>query len=193
MIQALHQFPSKRFIPVFFACLGQLVTGCASFSQQTCGQFEENRKGTDYTTQYQLSDSDSETAARDFKKLPRGKNLSVRLYKMRVDPPNIMPCRHLTIRKEIYLQRNTRANQILEEVREFYTDSGVLIATKSEAIGTHLRASGYYAGETLLPIPENAPVGKYRIVSKIVMKAKNKSTATVLAKTSTNFQVVPRQ
>jgi hypothetical protein len=193
MIQPLHQLPSKRFIPVFFAGLGLLVTGCASFPQQTCGQFEENRKGTDYTTQYQLSDSDSAAAARDFKKLPRGKNVAVRLYKMRVDPPNIMPCRHLTIHKEMYLQRNIRADQILEEVREFYTDSGVLIATKSETVGTQLRASGYYTGEALLPIPENAPVGKYRIVSKMVMKAKNKSTATVLAKTSANFQVVPRQ
>ena len=193
MIQPLHRLPPNRIIPLLVACLSLLVPGCASFQQQTCGQFEENRKGTDYTTQYRLSESDSETTARDFKNLPRGKNVAVRLYKMRVDPPSIMPCRHLTIHKEMYLQRNIRANQALEEVREFYTDNGALIATKTETVGKQLRASGYYTGEALLPIPENAPVGKYRIVSKIVMKAKNKSTATVLAKTSTSFEVVPRR
>ncbi|MDO8705037.1 MAG: hypothetical protein Q7J84_08840 [Sulfuricaulis sp.] len=193
MIQPLHQLPPKRFIPVLFACLGLLVTGCASFQQQTCGQFEENRKGTDYTTQYQFSESDSRTAARDFKNLPRGKNVAVHLYKMHIDPPRITPCRHLTIHKEMYLQRTIRANQVLEEVREFYADSGALIATKTETVGGQLRASGYYTGETLLPIPENAPMGKYRIVSKIVLKTKNKSTAKVLAKTGISFEVVPRQ
>ena len=193
MIQPLHQLPSKRFIPVLFTCLGLLLTGCASFPQQTCGQFEENRKGTDYTTQYRLSESDSQTAAGNFKNLPRGKNVAVRSYKMHIDPPRITPCRHLTIHKEMHLQRNIRANQVLEEVREFYADSGALIATKTETVGGQLRASGYYTGAALLPIPENAPMGKYRIVSKIVLRMKNKSTATVLAKTSISFEVVSRQ
>jgi hypothetical protein len=43
----------------------------------------------------------------------------------------------------------------------------------------------------LLPVPQSAPPGKYRIVSKLVMKEKNnKSRAMLLARTSTSFQVL---
>ena len=112
---------------------------------------------------------------------------------MQIEPQKITPCQHLALHKEISLQYRTKASQTLEEVREFYTDSGALIATKTEAIGGQLRASGYYTGETLLPIPENAPTGTYLIKSKILLKMKNKSSAKVLAKTSTRFEVVPRQ
>jgi hypothetical protein len=136
MTQRMHRVPSKQIVPLLLVCLGLLLSGCAGLSQQTCGQFDESRKDTDYSTQYQLSESESESAARDFKKLPRGKSMAVRLYKMRVDPARITPCRHLTIRKEMYLQRHVRAKQGLEEVREFYTDGGMLIATKNETIGT---------------------------------------------------------
>ena len=51
--------------------------------------------------------------------------------------------------------------------------------------------AGDYVGETLLPIPEKAPPGKYRIVSKLVTRAKNQSSFTVLSKTNVSFQIVP--
>jgi hypothetical protein len=80
----------------------------------------------------------------------------------------------------------------LKEVREFYTADGALIAAKTESITDQLRTSGFYSGNALLPIPEKAPPGKYRLVSKLMLKKKNSSRATLLAKTSVNFQVVPR-
>ncbi len=183
----------RRFVPVILVGLSLLISGCATIREETCGQFEENRKDTDYSTQYQFSESDSETAARNFKPLPRGANAVVRLYRIHLDPPRVKPCRHLTIRKEIYLQQSARLNRTLEEVREIYTSDGTLIATKTESVGDRLRTSGYYTGETLLPIPENAPLGKYRIVSKLVLKTKKNSQAIVLTKTSASFQVLSRQ
>ncbi|MDO8597287.1 MAG: hypothetical protein Q7R45_11770 [Sulfuricaulis sp.] len=183
----------RRFVPVILVGLSLLASGCATIHEETCEQFEENRKDTDYSTQYQFSESDSETAAKNFKPLPRGANAVVRLYRIHLDPPKVKPCRHLTIRKEIYLQQSARLNRTLEEVREIYTSDGALIATKTESVGDRLRTSGYYTGETLLPIPENAPLGKYRIVSKLVLKTKKKSQAIVLTKTSASFQVLSRQ
>lgn len=193
MKHPLCLFLPYRFVSAILAGICLLMAGCAAFREETCAQFEEQRKDTDYTTQYRFSEPDSETAVRNFKQLPRGETAVVRLYKMRVDPPRIKPCHHLTIHKEIYLQRTADASRMLEEVREFYTADGALIATKTESVGDQLRTSGYYSGNTPLPIPENAPPGKYRIVSKLVLKVKNKSQAMVLAQTSAGFQVIPRK
>jgi hypothetical protein len=180
-------------VPVILAGLSLLASGCATIREETCEQFDANRKDTDYSTQYQFSEPDSEMAAKNFKPLPRGANVVVRLYRIHLDPPKVKPCRHLTIRKEIYLQQSVRLNRTLEEVREIYTSDGALIATKTESVGDRLRTSGYYTGETSLPIPENAPLGKYRVVSKLVLKTKKSSRAIVLNKTSASFQVLSRQ
>lgn len=182
-----------RLIPAVLIGLSLLTAGCATYREETCAQFEERGKEADYGTRYVYSESDSETAAANFKHLPRGRSAVVRLYKMNLDPPNIYPCSHLTIRKEIYLQRIVKKSLMLEEIREFYSADGTLIATKTERLGDQLRTSGYYAGNTSLPIPENAPLGKYRIVSKLVLKTKTGSRPTVLAKTSARFQIVPRK
>lgn len=193
MSHSLSFFPSNRLVLSILTGLCLLTTACATFRQETCAQFEERRKETDYRTQYRFSDSDSETAASNFKQLPRGKSAAVRLYKMQLDPPAIKTCNQLVIHKEIYLQRTADKKLVLEEVREFYTGDGTLIATKTESIGDQLRTTGYYTGNTPLPIPENAPSGKYRIVSKLVLKRKNKSQSELLAKTSASFQVVARK
>jgi len=193
MTRTQRRIHPRRFVPLILVGLSLLASGCATIREETCRQFEANRKDTDYGTQYQFSESDSETAAKNFKPLPRGANAVVRLYRIHLDPPKVKPCRHLTIRKEIYLQQNARLNRTLEEVREIYTSDGALIATKTESVGDRLRTSGYYTGETSLPIPENAPLGKYRIVSKLVLKTKKNSRAIVLNKTSASFQVLSRQ
>ncbi|BAV33450.1 hypothetical protein SCL_1137 [Sulfuricaulis limicola] len=185
-----HPWMGVRFI--IMLGLGLLASGCATFQKEGCAQFEERQDDADYATQYRYSDSDSETAAGNFKSLPRGKNAVVRSYKMHIEPVKIKPCRHLTIRKEIYLQRTTKANLILEEVREFYAGNDMLITTKIESVGSQLRTTGYYASNSLLPIPETAPPGKYRIVSKLMLKTKNGSRPVQLAKTSVNFQILPR-
>ena len=193
MMRAQRCFHLRRFVPLILAGISLLASGCATIREETCEQFEANRKDTDYSTPYQFSEPDSEMAARNFKPLPRGANAVVRLYRIHLDPPKVKPCRHLTIRKEIYLQQSARLNRTLEEVREIYTADGALIATRTESVGDRLRTSGYYTGETSLPIPENAPLGKYRIVSKLVLKTKKNSRAIVLNKTSASFQVLSRQ
>ena len=181
----------KRLIHAALAGVWLAISGCATFHEETCAQFEERRKEADYGTQYRFSESDSETAAHNFKPMPRSAGAVVRLYQMSIAQPQIKPCHDLTIRKEVYLQRTTGTNMVIEEIREFYTANGTLIASKTEILSAQLRTSGYYFGDMQLPVPQNAPPGKYRIVSKLVMKSKNnKSRATLLARTSASFQVL---
>ncbi|HEY5682087.1 MAG TPA: hypothetical protein VIR61_00235 [Sulfuricaulis sp.] len=175
---------------VFAAIL--LLSGCAGLRETSCEQFKELQQEMDYTSQYRLLESDTDAAARRFKPLPKGALAVVRQYKMDVNIAEIKPCNHLKIQKEIYLLRKNDKNLVLEEIREFYTADNILIASKSELIGDQMRTSGYYAGSTPLPIPEKAPPGKYRIVSKLVMKRKNTSRTTVLARASASFEVIAR-
>lgn len=193
MGHSLSLFPSNRLVLSVLTVLCLLTTACTTFRQETCAQFEERRKETDYSTQYRFSKPDSETAASNFKPLPHGKSVAVRLYRMQIDPPAIKTCHHLMIHTEIYLQRIADKKLVLEEVRKFYSGDGILIATKTDPIGDRLRTTGYYTGNTPLPIPENAPSGEYRIVSKLVLKRKNKSQGILLAKSSASFQVISRQ
>jgi len=189
-------FPAPdRLIPVLFATLSLFISGCATVPvpENGCVQFEVNSKDGDYGTKYVYSDLDSEAAEKNFKPLPRGQNVFVRLYSMYLAPSKINPCSYLTIHKDVYLQRSAKAATALEEIREFYTSGGTLIATKAESVGNQLRTTGYYTGDTSLPIPPNAPPGKYRIVSKLVVKGKNKRNLTVLARTSASFEIVPRK
>lgn len=188
-----RDFPSNHRLALLLAGFALLISGCAGWREMSCAQFEESRQETDYTTRYRFLETESETAARNFKPLPKSANAVVRQYKMRVDPSAIKSCNHLTIHKDIYLQRKMDRNLVLKEVREFYTSDGILIATKTESIADQLRTSGFYSGNALLPIPEKAPTGKYRLVSKLVLKKKNSSRATLLAKTSVNFQVIARK
>ena len=191
MVTTPHMNPS-RSSPLLFLAVILPLSGCAGLRETNCEQFKEIRQETDYTTQYRLLETNTETAARRFKPLPKGAVAVVRQYKMKVNTPEIKPCNHLKIQKEIYLLRKNDKNLVLEEIREFYTADGALVASKSEFVGDQMRTSGYYAGSTPLPIPEKAPPGKYRIVSKLVMKRKNSSRTTVLARTSTSFQVIAR-
>lgn len=184
--------PNYRLAFILVGCV-LLISGCAGWREMSCAQFEESRQETDYTTRYRFLETESETAARNFKPLPKSASAVVRQYKMRVDPSAIKSCNHLTIHRDIYLQRKMDRNLVLEEVREFYTSDSTLIATKTESITDQLRTSGFYSGNALLPIPEKAPPGKYRLVSKLVLKKKNSSRATLLAKTSVNFQVIARK
>lgn len=183
----------RRSFPVLLTGLSLLISGCATFQEQTCAQFEEKRKDIDFNTQYHLAKVGPEIIGR-YSIIPlRGKSAAVRVYKMHVDPSAIKPCNYLTIHKAVYIQRDNSTGQILEEVREFYTDKGTLITTKTESVGDQFQVSGYYAAELPLPIPQKAPPGKYRIVSKLIMKTKNKSKGIVLARANATFQVVSRK
>jgi hypothetical protein len=186
-------FPSNYRLSFILAGCVLLVSGCASLGGMSCAQFEQTGQETDYATHYRLLEPETKTVAHNLPPLPSGAVAVVRVYEMRVDPYTTKSCSHLRLHKEIHLQRRAGGKWQLEETREFYTIGGTLIATRTESIGRQLQRSGFYAGSALLPIPEKAPPGRYRIVSKLMLKNGVNSKATVLAKTSASFQVVGRE
>ena len=189
-----HQIIMPRHLiraALISVCL--LASGCATVREETCEQFEANRKIANYATQYVLSKTDTDAVVNSSKPLPRKTSAAVHSYRLHVDPAAIKPCHHLVLHKELSLQLSAGMKQTLEEVREIYTADGALVATKAEIISGQIHSTGYYTSEARLPIPENTPAGEYRLISKIVMKTKKKSQAVVLARTSVNFQVLSRQ
>jgi len=189
----IHRRITSRhlFLPVILGC-ALLTSGCASLTQETCAQFEERTKELDYATQYQNSDTDLKISTRQFRPLPKNTSAVARLYKLELDTTTTNPCRHVAIHKELYLLRTAKQGLEFEEIREFYAGDGTLIATKRETVSKQLGASGYYVATVPLPIPRLAPMGKYLVVSKLVVRTAENRQGTLLAKASAGFQVIPR-
>lgn len=164
-----------------------LVAGCATFDRGMCGRFEQDRRSLRYDTLYRYSDHDSRMAAINFKPRSNPASVSVRWYTLRPNVSEIRPCEHLYLYKELYLQRGLTDGVLLEETREFYTAGGQQIATKKENVTGQLKENGYYSSAVPLPIPESAPAGGYRVVSKLVMKLGGRET--VLATATAEFRV----
>ena len=176
-----------RSIPV---CIGALVlVSCATVDPSVCGRFDQARQSLRYDTLYRYSDVDTRQALRQFKPARQTQPAAVRWYTVRVNTPEIQPCDHLYLHKELYLQRQAGNGIRIEETREFYTASGKRVAMRRENITSQLKNGGYYTAAVPLPIPETAPSGVYKVVSRLTLR-KNGGKETVLASASTEFRVV---
>lgn len=162
------------------------LAGCATLDPDACARFDSAR-GSSYDTVYRYSEADTRNAARSFRTV-RKNAVAVRWYTLRVSADAVPRCAHLYLYKDLYLERDARAID-LEEQREFYTDSGRLIAVKKEDLTRQLRRSGYYTASVPLPIPEAAPAGRYRVVTRLVWKNAASGKDRTLATASTEFRV----
>ena len=167
------------------------LVGCATVDPSVCGRFDQSRQSLRYDTHYRYSDIDTRQAAQTFKSQPAAQPANVRWYTVRVNATEIQPCEHLYLYKELYLQRQAGDDITIEETREFYTASGKRVATRKENLTRQLKSSGYYNAAVPLPIPETAPAGTYKVVSRLTLR-KNGGKETVLASASTEFRVVGR-
>ncbi len=160
-----------RLRSLSFFVAASLLAGCTTLDRASvCEHFEHDRQTLHYETLYRYSESDSRTAAANFRARPGRDAVIVRWYTLRVNAPAVRPCEHLYLFKEIYLQRGPLANATLEETREFYTGAGQRIATKKENVTAQLKNTGYYTASVPLPIPESAPPGAYRVVTRLTLK-----------------------
>jgi hypothetical protein len=167
-----------------------LAAGCATIRVDDCARFEQERKDTNYATRYERSESESSEASKHYKPLPKGALAVVRLYRVRMNSAQTPPCRHVNIEKELYLQRAPGNGFVLEEVREILANNGTLIAAKTETLSSQLAATGYYTATVPFPIPDKTPAGKYRLSSRLVLRAKG-GEPVMLARSTTQFTVQP--
>jgi hypothetical protein len=177
-------------LPAITALL--LLHGCATLLPENCARFDEARKRTDYATRYQFSESETARAAPKYKPLPAGALAVARQYQIQIDRAETRPCRHITIEKELFLQRAPGDVFSLQEVREIFADGGVLIASKTENITAQLKSSGQYSAAVPFPIPEKTPTGRYQVVSRLVLKASG-GEPVVLARATARFTVLPKR
>lgn len=146
------------------------------------------RRATNYDTEYVYSDTESRRAAASFTRARRNTPVVARWYTLRTNRARVGVCEHLYLIKDLYLQRKEGTAMTIEEQREFYTAAGQLIATKTENVSHQLTKTGVYTASVPLPIPENAPAGSYRIVSRLVAKIGNSREHT-LATANGEFRV----
>jgi hypothetical protein len=158
-----------------------ILGGCAVFRPPTtCDQFDATRKKTNYATEYRRD------GGANVKPLNKGQAIAVE-YDVQVNTSRTRPCSHVTIRKELTLARRADVAFTIEEAWEFYAEDGTRITVKQENLTAQLRQSGRYTASVPLPVPRNAPPGKYYLVSTLT--ARSKTGSETLAKTSTSFDV----
>jgi hypothetical protein len=179
---------------VLLLSLSLLSASCASLVAPNCARFEEDRKQTDYTPRYEHSAAKTRKLATDVKPLPGNALAAAPLYQAQADAGPVRHCTHLTIRKELYLQRADKARAlVIEETREIFTEGGKRIATKTVDLSGQLAKPGSYSAKELLPIPEATPAGKYRVVSRLTYRADPKSKPAMLARATLNFEVAAKK
>lgn len=111
----------------------------------------------------------------------------VQVYRVRANRYRVQACGNVALVYEVVLAR--QGEVLLREVREYYADDGTLITSNSEDVSGQLRASGRYTRSTTLPIPAAAPVGRYRVVSKLLAKKRGDSRFVQLGRAATSFYV----
>ena len=179
----------RLYRPALLVGIAVLLTSCATLFPESCEQFEERRKQTNYATEYRLDSSSNQTA--DVKALGKGELAAARTYRLRLDTERARPCSHVKIQKELVLVRRDNLGMTFEETREFFAENGTRIAVKNEVLTDQLRQSGRYLASVPLPIPKTSPPGKYRLTSTLTLKIKGSTKTVTLAKATASFQVTP--
>jgi hypothetical protein len=120
-------------------------------------------------------------------KLSAARRVRVDIYRVVANRHRAHACGSVVLRHEVTLAR--RGAMVLREVREYYADDGTLIANNSEDVSEQLQASGRYARTTTLPIPAATPVGRYRVVTKLLVKKPGERRFVQLGRAATSFYV----
>jgi hypothetical protein len=176
--------------PILFAGIAVFLSGCTTISDMfadSCEQFEQRRKQTNYATDYQL---ESAKLPANVKPLAKNDMAAARSYQLSLNTERPRPCSYVKINKELVLVRRDNPGVIFEETREFFAADGTRIAVKTETLTEQLRQSGRYAASVPLPIPKNTPSGKYRLVSTLTLKFRGAAKPVALATAAASFEVM---
>ena len=156
------------------------LSACGPQSALRCGAY--SLASDTYAAHYQATPGETGIAA---KNKPLGRRVYARAthYKMAAATPVAETCGDLVINKQLNLQRRDDPDFVFSEINQYYAADGELIATKVQDITDQLPQSGYYQAADELPIPQAAPPGKYRLVSKLLLTHKSTNKKFLLART----------
>jgi hypothetical protein len=201
-----EHFPRRHILLIAAAAL---LGGCATLDDYSCYVHEQQTRGQKPVTTYVLTTPPSRAGrpeARNLtppppngnqpeaRTLPSGSVPQVPKYTMTFKPGFTKPCTTLTLYKDVVIYRSNDPDVVLNEVREFYAEDGTLITTTTQDITPQVGTSGTYVATTPLPVPKNAPPGKYKIVSKLLFERRHERRPAIqLARAEGFFYIIPRQ
>jgi len=165
------------------------LAGCVTTEEISCDMHESRTKQLKPLTTYQLlRPSPGQTVPRT---LAHGSLPQAPTYAMRFEPGFTKPCTTITLHKDVVVLKSNDKDTVLSETREFYAEDGTLITTTTQNISDQVLYSGRYHATTPLPIPRNAPPGKYKIVSKLQAERRSDRRTTPVARAEGFFYIIP--
>ncbi|MFQ5935873.1 MAG: hypothetical protein ACE5LB_05665 [Acidiferrobacterales bacterium] len=174
------------------ATFGLLASAGTVDASLSCKIYAWRSTALHYRTTYEYSNEQTTAVQKQYKPLPKkGVYAVVRVYEIETVARETKPCRNLAVKKRLYLQRRDNPEFVLREINEFYAEDGTLITTNTQLLTEQLQRSGYYVASDPLPIPEDAPPGRYLLVSKLVLTKKGRSAAFLLAEAKTEYEILP--
>lgn len=165
------------------------LAGCATSSDLGCDMHESRVRDTKPVTTYQAVKLKPGQAAP--RVLPAGSLPQAPTYTLTFKPGFTKPCTTITLHKDVVILKSEDNDLVLNEIREFYAEDGTLITTSTQNISDQVRHSGVYVATTPLPIPRNAPPGKYKIVSKLETQRRGDRRPTPVARAEGFFYIIP--
>jgi adenylate kinase family enzyme len=157
-----------------------------------CKYYTWRNDNVRYRTVLEYSTKQTRLAQQQYAPLPdKGAYAIVRLYEIQPEATEIQPCRNLMINKRLFLQRKDDPEFVLRERSEFYAEDGTLIVSNTQDLTQQLLHSGYYTAADELPIPEDAPPGSYRLVTKLLLSKKGRAKVFLLASAEARYRILP--
>jgi len=182
----------KEIVPrwhLLWTLLLSLLAGCATTNDFGCDMHESRMREAKPVTTYQaVSPKPGQLAPRV---LPAGSAPQAPTYTMTFKPGFTKPCTTVTLRKDVVILKSSDNDVTFSEIREFYAEDGTLITTSTQNITEQVKHSGIYIATTPLPIPRNAPPGKYKIVSKLQAERRGERRPIPVAKAEGFFYIIP--
>ncbi len=166
-----------------------MLSGCVTTNDFGCDMHESRmREAKPVTTYRAISPKPGQLAPRA---LPPGSTPQAPTYSMTFKPGFTKPCTTVTLHKDVVILRSGDNDLNLSEVREFYAEDGTLITSSAQNITDQVKHSGIYIATTPLPIPRNAPPGKYKIVSKLQAERRGDRRPIPVARAEGFFYIIP--
>ena len=157
-----------------------------------CKYYAWRNNDVRYRTVLEYSAEQTRVAQKKYAPLPdKGVYAIVRSYEIEPEATETRPCRNLRIDKRLFLQRRDDPDFVLRERSEFYAEDGTLIVSNTQDLTQQLLRSGYYIAADALPIPEDAPPGNYRLVTKLLLSKRGRATVFLLASAEIRYRILP--
>ncbi|GMQ90255.1 MAG: hypothetical protein BMS9Abin10_0610 [Gammaproteobacteria bacterium] len=184
--------PRQAAALVVLTAFALLAHGRFAEASLQCKLYQWRNEKAHYETTYRYSAEQTKAARETYAPLPKkGVYAIVRLYEIAPEATTTKPCKNLALTKRLFLQRIDDPTFVFREVIKFYADDGTLVATNIQDISEQLSRTGYYMAANPLPIPEDAPPGRYQLVSELVLTKKGRSRTFLLATARTEYEILP--